>query len=79
MLEEMNEITKVPLAELPTEARNPKSEHIDELSTLEMLRVINDEDMGVAAAVRKALSSIAESVDAITIRFETRSPGLTPS
>ena len=32
------------LATLPTEARNPATEHIDQLSTLEMLRVINKED-----------------------------------
>src|SRR6266700_3839104 len=29
------------LATLPTEARNPATEHIDELTTLDMLRLIN--------------------------------------
>ena len=47
------------LARLPTEARNPRSERIDELSTLEMLGVINDEDASVALAVRAALPAIA--------------------
>jgi N-acetylmuramic acid 6-phosphate etherase len=57
------------LSTLPTEARNPASEHIDELPTLEMLRVINDEDAGVAAAVARELPHIANAVDAIADRF----------
>ncbi len=57
------------LAQLPTEARNPRSERLDELSTLEMMRVINDEDATVAAAVRGALPAIAAAVDAIAERF----------
>jgi N-acetylmuramic acid 6-phosphate etherase len=58
------------LAILSTEGRNPASEHIDQLSTLEMLRVINDEDARVAAAVAAELPHIANAVDAITQRFE---------
>jgi N-acetylmuramic acid 6-phosphate etherase len=58
------------LAELPTEARNPRSERIDELSTLEMLAVINDEDATIATAVRVALPQIAVAVDAMTERFD---------
>jgi N-acetylmuramic acid 6-phosphate etherase len=57
------------LGQLPTEARNPRSEHIDQLSTLDMLTVINDEDATVAAAVRAALPQIAQAVDAIAERF----------
>lgn len=58
------------LAALPTEARNPASEHIDQLPTLEMLRIINDEDAKVAAAVAAELPHIANAVDAIAARFE---------
>ena len=58
------------LAALLTEARNPASEHLDELSTLEMLTVINDEDAKVAAAVRAELPQIARAVDEIAARFE---------
>jgi N-acetylmuramic acid 6-phosphate etherase len=58
------------LAQLPTELRNPYSEHIDELPTLDMLRVINDEDAKVAAAVAAELPNIARAVDAIAKRFE---------
>jgi N-acetylmuramic acid 6-phosphate etherase len=57
------------LAQLATEARNPASEHIDSLSTLDMLRVINDEDARVASAVAAELPQIAAAVDAIAARF----------
>jgi len=57
------------LGSLLTEARNPASEHLDQLSTLDMLRIINDEDATVAAAVRAELPSIARAVDEIAARF----------
>jgi N-acetylmuramic acid 6-phosphate etherase len=57
------------LAALPTEARNPASEHIDELPTLRMLEIINEEDAKVAAAVRAELPAIAQAIDAIAERF----------
>jgi len=58
------------LSLLPTETRNPRSGKLDELSTMNMLRVINDEDAMVAAVVRDALPKIAKSVDAISARFD---------
>lgn len=58
------------LATLPTEARNPATEHLDELPTLDMLRIINEEDAKVAAAVAATLPEIAQAVDAIAGRFE---------
>lgn len=57
------------LASLLTETRNPATEHLDELSTLDLLRVINDEDATVAAAVRAELAPIAQAVDEIAERF----------
>jgi N-acetylmuramic acid 6-phosphate etherase len=57
------------LASLTTEARNPLSEHIDELSTLDMLTLINQEDATVAAAVAAELPAIASAVDVIAERF----------
>jgi N-acetylmuramic acid 6-phosphate etherase len=57
------------LGTLATEARNPASSHLDELSTLEMLGVMNDEDARVAAAVRAELPVIARAVDIIAERF----------
>ena len=58
------------LAQLPTEARNPASEHLDEVSTLQMLEIINDEDAKVAAAVRGELPNIARAVDQIASLFQ---------
>jgi N-acetylmuramic acid 6-phosphate etherase len=58
------------LATLPTEARNSATDHIDELPTLDMLRIINEEDAKVAAAVQAELPNIARAVDAMTQRLE---------
>lgn len=52
-----------------TEKSNPRSTQIDQLDTLDMLRVINEEDAGVAGAVRRALPAIAEAVDMIAARL----------
>jgi N-acetylmuramic acid 6-phosphate etherase len=57
------------LGSITTESRNMNSEHIDELSTLDMLTVINREDATVADAVATQLPAIAKAVDAITERF----------
>ena len=57
------------LAALPTEARNPRTAHIDQLSTHDMLALINQEDATVAGAVAVELPAIARAVDAITARF----------
>jgi N-acetylmuramic acid 6-phosphate etherase len=57
------------LGSLITESRNPQSEHIDDLSTLEMLTVINNQDATVAAAVASELPNIARAVDEIAARF----------
>jgi N-acetylmuramic acid 6-phosphate etherase len=48
---------------LSTEARNPRTRGLDLLSTPALLRTINLEDHAVAAAVRRALPSIARAVD----------------
>jgi N-acetylmuramic acid 6-phosphate etherase len=58
------------LASLLTETRNPASEHLDELPTLEMLGLINAEDAKVAGAVQAELGQIARAVDAVAERFE---------
>jgi N-acetylmuramic acid 6-phosphate etherase len=57
------------LGSLLTETRNPASERLDQLSTLEMLELINAEDASVAVAVRSELPQIARAVDAIAERF----------
>ena len=53
------------LNRLDTEQRNPATEHIDTLSTEEMVRLINREDHRCAEAVSLVLPEIARSVDLI--------------
>lgn len=50
---------------LLTEQRNPHSQDIDQRSTLDMLKVMNDEDASVAQVVREALPQVAQAVEAI--------------
>lgn len=57
------------IAALPTEKRNPATERIDSLSTLEMVKLINREDHKVAPAVEKELPRIAAAVDVIADRL----------
>jgi N-acetylmuramic acid 6-phosphate etherase len=58
------------LAHIPTEGRNPASENIDELPTLEVLSVIHAADQQAVAAVGRELPNIAAAVDAIVARIE---------
>ncbi|MGA8532393.1 MAG: N-acetylmuramic acid 6-phosphate etherase [Acidobacteriaceae bacterium] len=57
------------LAHLPTEARNPASECLDELSTPDLLQVIHQGDRDAVSAVERELPRIAAVVDAITARI----------
>jgi N-acetylmuramic acid 6-phosphate etherase len=52
-----------------TESRNPATEHIDAVSTLEMARLINAEDQRVALAIETQLPAIAEAIDRIAERM----------
>lgn len=52
-----------------TETRNPASNNIDQLSTVEMVRIINAEDARVAAAVGAQAEKIASAIDAIVQRM----------
>jgi N-acetylmuramic acid 6-phosphate etherase len=47
----------------PTELRNPRTVEIDRLDTLDVLRMINDEDATVAGAVAAVLPELARAVD----------------
>ncbi len=53
-----------------TESINERSRHIDQMSTLQMVSVINEEDRTVAEAVGRALPAIAEAVDKIAARLQ---------
>lgn len=52
------------LARLETENRNYNTDNIDVVSTIEVLRMINDEDQTVAYAIQKVLPSIEKLTDA---------------
>ncbi len=60
---------QVPLDHLTTEARNPASEGLDGLTTLEIVRVMNAEDARVAEAVGREAKAIAEVVDVLAERL----------
>ncbi|MCT8344814.1 MULTISPECIES: N-acetylmuramic acid 6-phosphate etherase [Photorhabdus] len=60
---------KINLNNIVTESRNSASANIDTLPTLEMLKLINDEDKKVALAVEQTLPKIAETVDKIVEAF----------
>jgi N-acetylmuramic acid 6-phosphate etherase len=48
---------------VPTEERNPRTVDIDLRTTIDMLRLINDEDAQVAGAVRAVLPALAQAVE----------------
>ncbi|GAA06350.1 N-acetylmuramic acid 6-phosphate etherase [Photobacterium leiognathi] len=62
---------KIDLTTLVTESRNVASENIDMLSTIDMLKVINQEDQKVALAVEVVIPEIAKVVDLIAEAFQT--------
>lgn len=49
-----------------TETRNPSSTQIDQLGTLEILKLINQEDQKVAKAVEKVIPEISQAVERIS-------------
>ena len=57
-------------SKLTTEQINSATANIDKCSTLEMVRLINDEDKKISAAVEKVLPEIANAVDLIAKKFE---------
>ena len=61
----------VELKKIATEQRNPNTMNIDTLSTLDMVKLINQEDHRVAEAVALVTDKIAEAVDVIAARLST--------
>ena len=59
---------KLDLRRIATEQRNPRTAHIDELPTIDMVRLINSEDKKVAEAVelQKRVDKIAEGAALMT-------------
>ena len=52
-----------------TEKRNPKTMHLDQMSPLEIVKVMNEENANSVAAVEKALPQVAQAVEAIAAAF----------
>lgn len=61
---------KVNLTKITTENQNENSKDIDLKSSLEITKIINNEDKTVALAVEKCLNEIAKVVDAATLAIE---------
>ncbi len=57
------------LAHLTTERPNPRSAQIDQLTPLEIVRLMNEEDAAVPRAVQKVERSIAAAIEVITSRL----------
>ena len=58
------------LSTLITEQRNSKSMHVDSLSALEIVQLMNDEDKQVPLAIEKCLPQIAQAVECIVAAFQ---------
>lgn len=58
------------LSTLITEQRNPNSMHVDSLSALEIVQLMNEEDKQVPLAIEKCLSQIAQAVECIVAAFQ---------
>src|SRR6266853_1311264 len=54
---------------LQTEARNPASMHLDELTSLELVQLMNREDSRVLSAVAFQAERIAQAIDVIAERL----------
>ena len=65
----MSDLTDNTLGKLTTEARNPLTVGIDNLSALEIVQLINAEDAKVAQAVGAVSAEIAEAIDIIADRL----------
>ena len=65
----MTDSTKVSLGQLTTEARNPLTQDLDNLSALEIVKVMNAEDEKVAVAVREVSEPVARAIDVIADRL----------
>ncbi|KGJ50107.1 N-acetylmuramic acid-6-phosphate etherase [Clostridium sp. NCR] len=61
---------KLNLSKLTTESRNQNTLNIDKVSTLEMVKMINEEDKKVANAIEIELPKIAEAIDGIVERMQ---------
>ena len=65
----MTDSIKTSLEQLTTEARNPLTQELDNLSALEIVNLINSEDAKIADAVAGVSGSIAQAIEVIADRL----------
>jgi N-acetylmuramic acid 6-phosphate etherase len=65
----VRDVEMIVLEKLTTESRNENTLNIDKVSTLEMVKIINNEDKKVAFAVENELENIAKAIDGIVDRI----------
>ena len=53
------------ISHLMTETRNPKSDNLDELSSLEIIQIMNEEDHKISQAIHIQLPNISNAIDII--------------
>lgn len=61
----------IDLTELSTEARNPETSRLDEMSPLEIAQAMNREDARAVAAVTEVLPQVAQAIDWTTAALGT--------
>ncbi|MCM6810174.1 N-acetylmuramic acid 6-phosphate etherase [Pediococcus pentosaceus] len=62
----------IELSDLTTETRNEETMNLDELSTAEILKIMNSEDQKVAQRVGKVLPDITQAVKQIILSFNKK-------
>lgn len=62
----------IDLSDLTTETRNEETMNLDELSTAEILKIMNSEDQKVAQRVGKVLPDITQAVKQIILSFNKK-------
>ena len=62
---EINDTSEIPV----TEQENPRTRELSSLPTAEVLRLMNEEDAGVAAAVGRVLADVERAVERIVARL----------
>lgn len=55
---------------LQTESRNPRSTEIDNVSTLELCQIINNEDATIPSIIKNCIPTIANAIDALAPRVQ---------
>ena len=58
------------LTKFATETRNPNTQDLDIMTSLEIVTVMNQEDRNVCLAIEQTLPEIAKLVDVVAAAFE---------